>query len=374
MRRLQFEPRSEVPGWLTLLATIIAVLFALLLGAIPLALFGISPLVAYRQMFTIAFAESYSISDTLVKATPLILAGLGVAVAFRMKLWNIGAEGQLFMGAWAAAGVALFLLPENTPRPLMLLAMGVAGFVAGGLWGAIPGILRARRDVNEIITSLMLSYIAVLFVSYFVYGPWAAGGFGLTRRFPESGWFPRLLDYADAVPFFRGMTAHGGFLVGLAAAVILYILFKRGKWGYELKLIGDNPQAANYAGINIARQIILAFIISGGLAGLAGMSEVAGVVHRLQENFSPGYGFTAIIVAWLARLHPLGIVLVGYLFGGLLVGGDAIQPSGVAMMIQGLVMFCVISADLLTRYRIRLVRPSGAQPGSGAEVEAAMGD
>jgi simple sugar transport system permease protein len=373
MRRLLIEPRFEVPGWLTLLATIVAVLFALLLGAIPLALFGLNPLVAYRQMFTIAFTDSYSISDTLVKATPLILAGLGVAVAFRMKLWNIGAEGQLIIGAWAASGVALFLLPPETPRILMLLAMGVAGFVAGGLWGAIPGVLRARRDVNEIITSLMLTYIAILFASYFIYGPWAAGGFGLTRRFPETAWFPRLLDYADAVPLFRGMTAHGGFLVGLAAAIILYVLFKRGKWGYELKLIGDNPNAANYAGISIARHIVLTFIISGGLAGLAGMSEVAGVVHRLQENFSPGYGFTAIIVAWLARLNPLGILLVGYLFGGLLVGGDAIQPAGVSLMIQGLVMFCVISADLLTRYRIRFVRPEPSTPG-GAEVEPVTGD
>jgi simple sugar transport system permease protein len=151
------------------------------------------------------------------------------------------------------------------------------------------------------------------------------------------------------------MTAHMGIVLGLIAAVILFVLFKRSKWGYELKLIGDNPEAARYAGISISRNIILTMIISGGLAGLAGMSEVAGVVHRLQENFSPGYGFTAIIVAWLARLNPLAVVIVGYLFGGLLVGGDVIQPSGIPLMIQGIIMFCVISADLLTRYQIKVI-------------------
>ena len=354
--RLKIERRLEVPGWMTLLAIIIAVIAALFIGGILLAYGGLNPVVAYRQMFKIAFTDKYSLSDTLVKATPLLLASLGVTVAFRMKLWNIGAEGQLFIGAWAATLVALFLLPKDTPRPVMLLAMTLAGFIGGGLWGLIPGVLKAYLNVNEIITSLMLTYVAVFFNNYFIYGPWSAGGFGLTPQYPKSAWFPRLLDYADAYPFFRGMTAHIGFLLGVLAAFILYVLFKRSKWGYKTKLIGDNPNAARFAGINIRRQIVLAFVISGGLAGLAGMSEVAGVVHRLQENFSPGYGFTAIIVAWLANLNPLLVIIVSYLFGGLLVGGDAIQPAGIPLMIQGIIMFCVISASLLTRYRVRFVR------------------
>jgi simple sugar transport system permease protein len=257
------------------------------------------------------------------------------------------------------------VIPPEWPAWLMLPAMIIGGFIGGGLWGLIPGVLKAKLEVNEIITSLMLTYVAVLFTNYFIYGPWSAGGFGLTRPFPRTGWFPRLLDYVDVIPLFRGMTAHVGFLLGLAAAIILYVLFKRSKWGYELKLIGDNPRAARYAGVNIARHIVLAMFISGGLAGLAGVSEVAGVVHRLQENFSPGYGFTAIIVAWLANLNPLAIILVSYLFGGLLVGGDAIQPSGIPLMIQGILMFCVISADLLTRYRVQLVRTSGATRAAG---------
>jgi general nucleoside transport system permease protein len=364
---LKFERRLLVPRWMYLLSTLIAILVALLLGALMLWYGGISPAAAYGQMLSVGFLDRYSLSDTMVKATPLILAGLGVSVAFRMRLWNIGAEGQLFMGAWAAAGVALFVLPPATPRPLMLAAMAVAGFTAGALWGGIPGYLRARLKVNEIISSLMLTYVAILFNNYFIYGPWSAGGFGMTPAFPRSARFPRLLELAADYPYFRGMTAHFGIFLGLAAAVILYVLFKRSKWGYELKLIGDNSEAARYAGINIGRHIVIAMMISGGLAGLAGMSEVAGVVHRLQERFSPGYGFTAIIVAWLAGLHPLGIILVGYLFGGLLVGGDAIQPAGIPLLIQGIVLFCVISANLLTRYRLRIIRgPAVPPPEAGA--------
>lgn len=354
--RIKIEPRLDVPRWMPWLSHVIALVVALLVGAIPLVYGGLDPIVAYRQMLRAGFLESYSFSDTLVKATPLILAGLGVAVAFRMRLWNIGAEGQLLMGAWATAGVALFWLPADTPKVVMLAVMTIAGFVAGGLWGAIPGILKAKLDVNEIITSLMLTYVAVLFANYFIYGPWAAGGFGLTAPFPKSAWFPRLTDFASVVPSLQGMTAHIGILYALVAAGILYIIFRIGKWGFELKVIGDNPEAARYAGMNLARNIIIAMVISGGLAGLAGMSELAGAVHRLQEKFSPGYGFTAIIVAWLARLNPIAIVVVGYLFGGLLVGGDAIQPAGIALMIQGIILFCVISADTFTRYRIRVIR------------------
>jgi len=155
-----------------------------------------------------------------------------------------------------------------------------------------------------------------------------------------------------------------GIFYGLIAAVVLYVIFKYGKWGYELKVIGDNPEAARYAGMNLSRNIILTMVISGGLSGLAGMSELAGAVHRLAENFSPGYGFTAIIIAWLARLNPLAVVVVAYLFGGLLVGGDTIQPAGIPLMIQGIILFCVISADTFTRYRIRIVRPAPVATGA----------
>ncbi len=363
--RLKIERRLEVPGRLRLLGNVLAIFVALALGGILLNSGGLNPLIAYRQMLKVGFLEPYSVSDTLVKATPLILAGLGLSVAFRMRLWNIGAEGQLLIGAWAASGVALFLLPPETPKIAMLAAMTVAGFAAGALWGAIPGVLKARWGVNEIITSLMLVYVAEFFNNFFVYGPWSVGGFPLTAPFPRTAWFPRLLDWADSFPLLRGMTAHVGFFYGVIAAIVLYVLFKRSKWGYELRVIGDNPGAARYAGMDLKRMIILSMVISGGLAGLAGMSEVSGVIHRLQEHISPGYGFTAIIVAWLARLNPLGVIVVAYLFGGLLVGGDAIQPAGIPLMIQGILMFCVISAELIVSYRYRIVR---TQPSEAEEL------
>lgn len=366
--QIKIEPRLDVPRWMPLAGIIAALVLALLLGAILLAYSGLNPITAYWQMVKAGFFETYSFSDTLVKATPLILAGLGVTVAFRMRLWNIGAEGQLFIGAWATAGTALFWLPPTTPKVIMLAAMTIAGFVAGAIYGSIPGILKARLGVNEIITSMMLVFVAFQFNNYFIYGPWAAGGFGLTAPFPRTAWFPRLTDFGEVIPAFRGLTIHMGIFYAVIAAVILYIIFKYSKWGFELKVIGDNPEAARYAGMNLSRNIIVAFIISGGLAGLAGMSELAGAVHRLQEKFSPGYGFTAIIVAWLARLNPLAVVVVGYLFGGLLVGGDAIQPAGITLMIQGIILFCVISADTFTRYRILIARPQTATSPSTVEA------
>lgn len=358
--RLKIEPRLLVPAWMSYLSIVLALVVALFIGGLIMYAGGIDPFLAYERMFTLGFFDSYSFSDTLVKATPLVLASLGVAVAFRMRLWNIGAEGQLLIGAWAASGVALFVFPDGTPSFVILSAMTLAGFLGGAVWGGIPGVLRAKFGVNEIISSLMLTYVAVQYNNYFIYGPWSAGGFGLTVTFPREAWFPRLTDYAELVPAWRGMTAHLGIAYGLIVAAILFVMLRRSKWGYELKVIGDNPAAAEYAGINLPRAIIVAMVVSGGLAGLAGMSEVAGVVHRLQEQFSPGYGFTAIIVAWLARLNPLAVVVVAYLFGGLLVGGDAIQPAGIPLMIQGIILFCVISADTFTRYQIRIVRPTAS--------------
>lgn len=356
--RIRIERVQEQPRWLRIASPFILIVAALLVGAGLLRLTGANPWVVYSAMAELAFGSLYGWSDTTIKATPLILAGLGVSIAFRMRLWNIGAEGQLFMGAFMATGVALFWLPPETPQAMLLLTMGIAGFIGGALWGAIPGVLKAKLNVNEIITSLMLNYVAFLWVSYFVYGPWSERGFGLTPPFPNTAWLPRLTDYAEAIPILRGLTAHFGIVLAIALAVILQVVWQRTKWGFEISIIGDNPRAARYAGIRLARNIILVMCLSGGLAGLAGFTEVAGVVHRLQERFSPGYGFTAIIVAWLAKLNPLGIVVVSYLFGGLLVGGDAIQPAGIAQLLQGVILFVVVGGEMLLRYRIRIVRPT----------------
>jgi simple sugar transport system permease protein len=278
-----------------------------------------------------------------------------------MKLWNIGAEGQLFVGAFAASAVVLTpMLPPETPKVLMLAAMAVAGMAAGAAWGFVPGILKAKLKVNEVVTTLMMNYIAVSLVNFFIYAVWSEGGFQMSPMFPRSAWMPRLADYADQIPAFRGLTTHLGLVLGLVAAGVLWWVLYRSKWGFEIELTGDNPNAARYAGINIVRNTVLAMMLSGGLAGLAGMSEISGVVHRLQGAISPGYGFTGIIVAWLAKLNPLVVVPVSILFGALILAGREIQPSGIPKLIQGIILFCLISSEVLLRYRIRVIRKGQA--------------
>jgi simple sugar transport system permease protein len=297
-----------------------------------------------------------------------------VAIAFRLQVWNIGAEGQFALGALGATWAALTFpqLPWYAMLPLMLAAASVAG----GLWSLLAGLLKTRLKVNEIITTLMLNYIAILWNNFWIFNQWSDAGFQMTPTFEKSAWLPRLVEFARPynnfietsnsalVPILTavgldsisGMTLHLGFIIALIAVVIVWWVLDRSRWGYEIKLTGDNPEAARYAGINIVRNVVLVFMFSGALAGLAGMSEISGVVHRLQERISPGYGFTGIIVAWLAKLNPFAVILVSILFGALIVAGREIQPSGLAALLQGIVLFMVISSDVLLRYRIRLVR------------------
>jgi simple sugar transport system permease protein len=358
---LTLVPRVSAPRWLGPAATIGAVLVALLAGGVMIAIAGGDPVRSYVHIFNAAFGSVGVLSDTLVKATPLILTGLACAIAFRMRLWNIGAEGQFLMGAWGASAVVLLpLLPSGTPGVVLIPAMMLAGAIAGAAWALIPGILRARLGVNEIITSLMLNYVALFWVQYWVFGPWSEGGFQQTRQFPHEAWLPRLTDLAGVVPAFSGLTVHLGLVFGLIAATVLWLVLERGRWGYEISLVGDSPPAARYAGINIGRTIILVFLVSGALAGLAGMSEVSGVVHRLQDRISPGYGYTAIIIAYLAKFGPFRVVIASILFGALILAGREIQPSGVPAMIQGFVLFAIIVAEVLVRYRVEIRRPVAA--------------
>ncbi len=359
--RVHLEPRAEIPRWMTPVLTILAVVVALAIGALILWFVGGDPVRSYVHILEAAFGSVGVISDTLVKATPLILTGLACSIAFRMRLWNIGAEGQFLLGAWGASAIVLLpVVPAGTPAIVVIPLMMVAGAAAGAAWGLIPGVLKARLAVNEIITTLMLDYIALAWIQFWVFGPWSEGGFQETAKFPNEAWLPRLTDYADAVPGFGGLTIHLGFVFALVATAIVWLVVSRTRWGYELRLIGDNPRAARYAGIDIGRKIIVVFAISGALAGLAGMSEVSGVVHRLQDHISPGYGFTAIIIAYLARFGPWRVVLASILFGALILAGREIQPSGVPAMIQGIILFCLIGSDVLVRYRVRFGRATAA--------------
>jgi simple sugar transport system permease protein len=357
--RIKIEPRiDEPPKWYPFAISVGAFIIALIIGGILIAFAGGNPFASYAHIARASFGNIGVLSDTIVKATPIMLTALACSVAFRMKLWNIGAEGQFIMGAWGASAIVLApVLAASSPRWLFLPVMAVAGIAMGAAWGFIPGYLKAKFNVNEIITTLMMNYIAIAWANFWVFAVWTEGGFQMSPRFPEAAWLPRLSDYAASIPLFRGLTTHAGLLLGIGAAIVVWFVIYRSRWGYEIRLIGDNPQAARYAGINIARNTIWVMMFSGALAGLGGMSEVAGVVHRLQTApLAAGYGFTGIIVAWLAKLNPIAIVIVSILFGALILAGREIQPSGVPRMIQGIILVCLIASDFLLRNRVRLVR------------------
>jgi ABC-type uncharacterized transport system permease subunit len=400
---IRLEPRLRVPRWLPYVVPILCLAIALVLGMLPMLAQGINPLIGYRDMVLLAFGSAYGISETIMKAIPLMLAGMGVALAFRMLVWNIGAEGQLYMGAFMSCLVA-YTWPD-APAWILLPAMVAGGFVGGALWGAVPGALKAFLGVNEIITSLMLNYVAIQWINYLVVGPWqdpTSLGFPRTTRLSPSASLPtiteawylptivflvvgaivvvywivrRLEDRRErlklaigallvgvlslgTIYFLNGRRVHLGFVLSLAAAAIFSVLLARSRWGYEVRVIGENKRAARYAGMNLGRNILLVMMVSGGMAGLAGMSEIAGNLHLIKRGFSPGYGYTAIIVAWLAKLNPWGVIVVSLLLGALYRGSDAIPgaPKALGMMLQAVIFFVLIGGEVLIRYRIRFER------------------
>lgn len=330
-----------------LAVTALSVVLSLVLGGIFLYATGHDALKIYRLMFSGAFGSAYGVSETLVKAIPLMLSGLGISLAFRMKLWNIGAEGQIYMGAFAASWVALTY--PGLPAYIMIPAMVLLGMAAGGLWALLPAIPRAYLGVNEILSTLMLNYVAILWVDYLVFGPW---------RDPKGFNFPLSAPFSEAarLPTLGQSRVHTGILFALIIAVIIFVIVNRTKWGFEIRVIGESEAAARYAGMDIGRNIMLVMLVSGAFCGLAGMTEVSGITGRLQHGLSPGYGYTAIIVAWLGQLNPFAIMLVSILFGGLQVGGYLVQTSGVpgavATMLQGAILFFVLGAEILNQYRI----------------------
>jgi simple sugar transport system permease protein len=357
---IKFEPRIDnTPAWMPGVLSLVAVIFSLLIGAVVIAIAGGDPWASYLHIAEASFGSVGVFSDTLVKAIPLMLVGLACSLAFRMRLWNIGAEGQFFIGAFGASAVVLTpILPPDTSPWIFIPVMIVAGMACGAIWGFIPGFLKAKFNVNEIISTLMLNYIAVAWNNFFIFAVWTEGGFQMSRVFPKTAWLPRLTDYAKIIPGTGGLTTHLGLLFAVVAAVVVWFILYRSQWGYEIRLIGDNPRAANYAGISITKNTILVMMLSGALAGLAGMSEITGVVHRLQGAISPGYGFTGIIVAWLAKLNPFAVIIASILFGALILAGREIQPSGIPKMIQGIILVSLIAVDFFIRYRVRIERVS----------------
>lgn len=350
--RLRLE-RRPVPGvWIGAAVRAASVLLGLGAACLFVLAAGADPRRALVEMASGSFGSWAAIQGTLLKAVPLMLCALGLAPAYRMNLWNIGAEGQLHVGAAAAAWFAL--ARPGAPAWEVLPAMMLLAMLGGGMWCLVAGALKAYLSVNEIIVTLMLNYVAILGVEFLIYGPW---------KDPRTFGFPLTPVFGDgaALPVIPGTRLHLGLAVALAAAAILHLVIRQTRFGFELRVMGRNLRAARYSGMNIRRAALAVMLLSGAMAGLAGMVEIAGLHHRLQPGFSPGYGFTAIIVAWLAGLHPLAIPPVAVLFGGLLTGGDLIQitlklPLSLVNVLQGLVLFFVLAGEFLRNFRLRPVR------------------
>jgi len=347
-----FEKRKNISVAALFIVPFASFLVSLVLTGFVLFIFGADPFTTYAAMYQGAFGSLYGFAETLVKAIPLALTGLGVALAFKLKFWNIGAEGQLTLGGVAAAWVALFA-GSGLPPYLMLPAVILAGCAAGALWAGIPALLKTRLKVDETLVTLMLNYVAILFSEYLYYGPWRdpkGYGFPGSALFPETAWLPRIYG-----------RAHAGLYFALALAVLLWVILKRTRWGFELTIIGNSPRAARYQGIAVERNIFLAILVSGAMSGLAGACEITGISHRLQQGLSLGYGYTAIIIAWMSQLNPLAIPFVALLMAGILVGGDQVQlmmglPAAMGTVMQGLILFPLLAGSLFTEYRMRSVR------------------
>lgn len=330
------------------LISVASILLGLIFCGILLLVTGNNPLALYGQVVADSIGSGYALSETVVKTVPLAFCALGVSLAFRMKLWNIGAEGQFYMGAIGATFFVIYF--PSLPVYLMLPLMFLGGCLLGGVWGLVPAIPRALWNVSETISTLLLNYVAMLFTAYLVFGPWKdpkGNNFPLTVQFPASATIPALGGTRITLSVF--------FMLLLAA--VLFFLLKYSKWGFEINVSGASRSAAGYAGMNYFRNVLVVLFISGAIAGFAGMCEVSGVLHRLQQTISPGYGYTAIVVALLARLNPLGILLTSFLMGALLEGGLGLQASGmfsssIVSMFQGAILLFVLAGEIFNNYRL----------------------
>lgn len=330
---------------------LLAVLFALAVGAVILLLLGVNPIEAYAAMITGAFGTTFGITQSIAKATPLLLVGLGICIAFRASVINIGAEGQIILGALAATWFSLAF--RTWPSVLLIPATLLAGFLAGGFWGFIPGILKARFGVNEILSTVMLNVVAAQILLAMLKGPLmdmtgvTAGTFlPQSEELPMAVWLPKV----------EQTLLHAGAIFAVVLAFVVYIFLWRTTIGYRIRAVGLNPEASRYAGIRVPVYQALALTLAGGFAGLAGVVEVIGVQHRLLEGITSGYGFSGIVAALFGGLHPLGTIPASYLFGSLLVGADKMQravqvPSSLVDVLLGLIVLFVVGSQYYAHKR-----------------------
>ena len=354
MLKIKTTNRYDITTLRSFMTNILCLLAALVVISIIFLIAGVNPVFAISEIFSGSFGTFYGIKETITKAIPLILIGAGLTLAFRAKFWNIGAEGQMLMGAIFATWTGLTFgdaLPPYIIVPLIFLA----GFIGGGLWGIIPAILKIKYSINEVISTLMLNYICAEILTMLIVGPWKGKtrfGFPGTNNLPDSA-------ILGLIP---GSRIHYATLIlAIICAIVLSVVIYKTRFGYETRVVGENPDAGRYAGINFLKTSLILMAISGGLAGFAGVGEVAGIHHYLgyPASISSGYGFTAIIVAWLAKLNPLYAILSGIFFAGILVGGDAIQislglPAATVQIVNGTLLIFLIMGDYFLNHKITL--------------------
>jgi ABC-type uncharacterized transport system permease subunit len=358
------ERRLTQPRWLSVAVPVGSIAFSFLVMAIVLGVTGHDPIHTYDRLFRAAFDGSAAWTATLMTGTPLVFTGLAAAVAFRMQLFNIGAEGQLYLGAVCGLGIAIWLGPHHATA-LTIPAMIVCGAAGGSLWALIPGCLKAFARTNEIITTLMLNYVAGELLTYLIFdsaSPWRDLSTIQTRSFPQSvalqpsQFWPALHPLGVVVPF--------GFLLALGVGVALYVLFRVTRFGFEMSVIGDSQRAARYSGMRTRRKILAVMAISGAVAGLGGASQVGDFSHVLDASpqglQGAAFGYAGIVVAALGRYNPLAVCFVAVLIGGLQNAGLYLQgpafPTGLVGVLQGIILFCALGGELLIRYRVRLAR------------------
>ncbi len=360
---VSLERRIDPSWWRTILTPLIAVIGALASGAIFLAIQGFSPLSVYQALFDAAFTSRFGITDSIAVAIPLILTGLAAAVSFRMNLFNIGAEGQLYVGAIFASWAGL-ALADGLPTIVGVALVLAFGIIGGALWALPAALFKSYFDTSEIITTLMLTFVAQYLMRYLIFGSrsfWRdleAANFPQGRRIPDSA---RLALWSDT-------RLNWGLLVAIAAVVFVWILLRYTSVGYDMNVVGSAPGAAVYSGISVRRTVITALLISGALGGLAGATEVAGRAYALDPNgLELGLGFTGIVVAALARYNPWAIIVVAIFLGGLRSGGIALQsipgdrvPVEVSLMLQGAILLFAIGGEVFATHRLRIHQPAEA--------------
>lgn len=358
---IKLQPRREPSTLMVYLSPVLAGLLTLITGAILFIALGYNPLTALHTFLIAPLADSHGVSEWLVKASPILMCAIGLAVAYRANIWNIGAEGQLLMGALVGSAVAL-QFPESESKWTLVLVI-ICGALAGMFWAGIAAFLKTQFNTNEILTTIMLNYIALNLLQYAVHGP---------LKDPDGYSFP------ESAPFSAGATlptlmddgrVHIGFGLALIAVLLIWFLVSKSFLGFQMKVMGMEAKAAKFAGYPEKRLAWLVLLISGGLAGLAGVSEVTGPIGQLIPNVSPGYGYAAIIVAFLGRLHPIGILAASLLMALIYMGGELAQiklntPAALTLLFQGMLLFYLLACDVLIRYRLIKVTPTTLAQGA----------